>query len=100
MWPIFKTIMLIYQSKAYLDEKIVCGKITHFDDPTNEKVPLRGLYGNREFRRSILVHDLCGFEVYMETFRNRILNSMASKLWTRMECEVIFPKQVPDQHNF
>ena len=28
-WPIFKTKMLIYQSKANLDEKILFGKITH-----------------------------------------------------------------------
>ena len=36
MWPIFKTKMLIYQSKANLDEKIF-----------------------------FLVHDLYGFEVYI-----------------------------------
>ena len=29
MWPIIKTKMLIFQSKAKLDEKILFGKITH-----------------------------------------------------------------------
>ena len=29
MWPIFKAKMLIFPSKANLDEKILFGKITH-----------------------------------------------------------------------
>ena len=33
MRPIFKTEMLIYQSKAKLDVKILFGKITHHLDP-------------------------------------------------------------------
>ena len=33
IWPIFKTEMLIYQSKINLDEKILFGKITHLLDP-------------------------------------------------------------------
>ena len=52
MLPIFKTEMLIYQSKANLDVKISIGKITHLEDPTTRKMPVRGLYGNREFHVS------------------------------------------------
>ena len=37
MRPIFKTEMLIYHSKANLDEKILFGKITHYLDPKLEK---------------------------------------------------------------
>ena len=33
MKPIFKTEMLIYQSKANLDKKSLCGKITYHLDP-------------------------------------------------------------------
>ena len=57
---------LIYQSKANLDEK-------HFF-AWESKIP-----------RSILVHDLCGIEVYIVSFRNRILISLASKSWTRIK---------------
>ena len=49
MWPIFKTKMLIYQSKANLDEKILFVNTTHFWDPTIRKMPARGLYGNQKF---------------------------------------------------
>ena len=38
MLPIFKTRMLIYQSKTNLDVKILFGKITHPLDPTIENV--------------------------------------------------------------
>ena len=41
MWLIFKTEILINQSKAKLDEKILFGKITHLQDP---KV-IKCLYG-------------------------------------------------------
>ena len=37
MRPIFKTEMLIFQSKANLDEKILSGKITHHKDPEIRK---------------------------------------------------------------
>ena len=49
MRPIFKTKLLMYQSKAKLDEKMFFGKITHREDPNIRKLPVRGLYGNREF---------------------------------------------------
>ena len=41
MWPIFQTLMFIYQSKANLDEQILFGKVTHLYDPNNLYVPLR-----------------------------------------------------------
>ena len=49
IWPIFKTEMLIYQSKANLDEKILFGKITHHLDPEIRTMSVRSLYGNQEF---------------------------------------------------
>ena len=50
MAPIFKTELLIYQSKANLDEKILFDKITHQLDPEIRKMPVRGLYGNQIFQ--------------------------------------------------
>ena len=47
--PIFKTELLICQSKANLDEKILFDKITHHLDLEIRKMPVRGLYGNRIF---------------------------------------------------
>ena len=43
---IFKTVLLIYQSKVNLDEKILFDKITHHLDPETSKMPVRGLCGN------------------------------------------------------
>ena len=40
---------------------------------------------------SILVHDLCGIKVYIVSFRNRALISIASKLWTRMDLRGEWP---------
>ena len=42
MRPIFKTEMLIYQSKANLDQKILFGKINHHLDPEIWEVSERG----------------------------------------------------------
>ena len=49
MGPIFKTELLLYQSKANLDEKILFDKITHHLDQELRKMPERDLYGNRIF---------------------------------------------------
>ena len=49
MGPIFKTKVLICQSKANLDEKILFREITHLKDSTIRKMPVKGFYGNREF---------------------------------------------------
>ena len=38
--------MLIYQSKANLDEKILFGKITRHLDPEIRKMLVRGMFGN------------------------------------------------------
>ena len=48
LWPIFVTKMLIYQSKANLDEKILFGKITHHLDPEIRKMWVMGTFGNRK----------------------------------------------------
>ena len=46
MWPIFKTEMLIYQSKANLDEEIFFGKI--FLDPELRKMLVKVMFGNED----------------------------------------------------
>ena len=69
MSSIFKTKMLIYQSKANLDEKIFFSKIKHLQDPTTIKVLVRGLYGNRKIPHSFLVHGLCGIDFYIASLR-------------------------------
>ena len=51
MWSLFKVIMLIYQSKAKLDVKILFGKMTYILNPEIRKM----LQGEREFHSSILV---------------------------------------------
>ena len=49
MGPIFKTELLIHQSKANLDEKLLLDEIAHLLNIEIRKVPVRGLYGNRIF---------------------------------------------------
>ena len=48
MRPIFKTDMLIFQSKANLDEKILFGKITHHLDPAIRKMLVKSKFGNEK----------------------------------------------------
>ena len=40
--------MLIYQSKANLDEKILFGKITHHLNPEIRKMLVRSMFGNKD----------------------------------------------------
>ena len=40
--------MLIYQSKAKLDEKILFGRITRQLDPEIRKMPVKGMFGNKD----------------------------------------------------
>ena len=46
MRPIFKTEMFIYQSKANVDEKILCGEITYHLDPEIRKLLVNCNFGN------------------------------------------------------
>ena len=64
--------MLIYQSEARLYEEILFGKSTHLQDPTIRKMPGRGRMGteNSTFFSS---PRFSGIEVYIVSFRNRIL---------------------------
>ena len=48
MRPIFKAEMLIYQSKANLDEKILFGNFTHQLDPDVRKMLVSGKFGNED----------------------------------------------------
>ena len=49
MWPIFNNEMLIYQSKANLDEKILFGGITHHSDPEIKKTSIKVCMGIAKF---------------------------------------------------
>ena len=44
----FTIKMLIYQSKANLDQKILFGKITHHLDPEIWKMLINGKFGNED----------------------------------------------------
>ena len=67
MWLIFKTKMLIYQSKANLGEITLFGKITHLQEPTNRQVSVRGLYSKSPLTR---------------TYQNKNLEAVFPKLCT------------------
>ena len=54
--------MLIFQSKANLDEKILFGKITHHLDPEILKSWYEACFGTR-IPHSILVYDLLAIEL-------------------------------------
>ena len=59
MRPIFKTEMLIYQSKANLDEKILFAKITRHLDPEIRKMLIRSMLGDKGF------HNPCWSIIYL-----------------------------------
>ena len=80
MRPIFKTELLIYQSKANVNKKILFDRITHHLDSEIRKNACKGFIWESNIPRSILVHDLCAIEVHIVSFRNGILMSIASKL--------------------
>ena len=48
MRPIFEAKILIYQSKANLDETILFGNITNLIDPEIRKMMEKGLFGNQD----------------------------------------------------
>ena len=87
----------INQPKANLDEKIVW-RITHPYDPTIKKNACKEFVWESRIPHSSLVHYLCGIEVYIVNIRNRIMISIASKSWTRMECGILLPKHAFYQH--
>ena len=60
MQPIFKTEMLIYQSKAGLDVKILFGRSTHLSDIEIQKYV--GLYENEDSICDVIFH-LLGNEI-------------------------------------
>ena len=88
MQPTSKTKMVIYQSNANLDEEVLFGK-SHLCDPTIRKMPERGFYEEWRVPSSILVHDLCGIEVYIANLKYRI--SIEGRSLTRMDCGVFVP---------
>ena len=62
MCPIFKTKMLIYQSKANLDVKILFGNIARLIDPEIRKMLEKGFVWSK-VPYSILVNDLLAIEI-------------------------------------
>ena len=73
MGPIFKTELLIYQSKANFGEKNLFAKITRHLDLESRKMPV-------------------------VSFRNRISISMANILYIRMERGILVPKHSSHKH--
>ena len=47
MRSIFKTKLLIYQSKVNIDEKILSGNIPHLIDPEIRKMLVKGKFRNK-----------------------------------------------------
>ena len=86
MRPIFKSEMLIYLSKANLDEKILFGKVTHHLDPEIRKMLVS--LGAR-IPHSVLVCDLLAIEIETLFLKLVIYTSMPHKSWTRMECGIL-----------
>ena len=62
MRPTFKIVMLIYQSKAKLEEKILFSKVTHHLDPEIRKMQVTGMFGTW-IPHSILVYDLLAIKI-------------------------------------
>ena len=62
MRPILKIEMLIYQSKANLDEKILFGKVTHHLEAEIRKMLVMASVGTRG-PHSILVHNSFPMEI-------------------------------------
>ena len=50
IWAIFKTKILIFHSKAKLDEKILVGKITHHLDREVRKILVKGIFHSERDR--------------------------------------------------
>ena len=48
MRPILKTKMFMYQSKAYLDEKFLFGKIAQQSDLEISEMMVRCIFGNKD----------------------------------------------------
>ena len=84
MRPIFKTEMLIYQSKINLHEKILFRKIPHLIDPEMRKILEKGMFGSK-IPHSILVHYLPPIEIRITFLKLAMQTSMLHKSWTRME---------------
>ena len=77
---IFEAKILIYQTTADSDEKISFWQNQTFVTPKNQKNASKGFISR--IPRSILVHDLCGIEVYIASLRNGIRISIQGKSWT------------------
>ena len=56
IWLIFKTELLIYQSRANLKQTILFGKLTHHLGSAMRKVPIRSLHWNRQFHVWSMIH--------------------------------------------
>ena len=84
MRPIFKTAMLVYQSKASLDEKFLFGKITRHLEPEIRKCRKGACLGAR-IPHSILVHNFLTIEVKILFLTLMMKTLMPHKQWTRMQ---------------
>ena len=88
MWPIFKTKVVIYYSKANLDSKILFGSIPHLTSLEMRKMLERHVLGTT-VPHSILVHNLLSIEIRIQHLKLAMQTSMPHKSWTRMECGIL-----------
>ena len=84
MRPMFKTEMLIYQSKAILDEKFV-RIFTHLDPEVRKMVVNLG----KRIPHSVLAHDLLVIENETLFLKLVMYTPMPHKSWTRMEHGIV-----------
>ena len=76
-----ETEMLIYQSKANLDAKILFGKITHHLDPEIIKMPVRGFCTDE----NAMFNFGQRFSFHLNLNSIQLSISIASKKWTIMK---------------
>ena len=97
--PIFKTEVLIYQSKGDLHEKILFDKVARHLEPEIRKC-LKGACLGTKIPNTILVHNLLTIEVKVLFLKLTILTSMPHKSWARMERGIFYSYTIPLQAFF
>ena len=82
MWPIFRTKLLIFQSKINSDENIFVLVKSQIFKTQNQKNTCKGFYGNQEFHVPFWAMIYSAFKLRFNaivSFRYRI--SIARKSW-------------------
>ena len=96
-----KTEMLIYHSKPNFDEKILFVRITYLENPKVRKMSA-GFAWESKIPHFILAHDLFGIDIQIQyhcQLQKQVLISIASKLWTKIECGILLRIPTPFLHS-